>query len=250
MMLELANRKILEDLQLKKQLLLKQGVASTLNSSALPVLGSTTVQQSDGYSMSSLQRAALQTANAQSTGYFISQDSSFGNFILPLKHLEERLQCVSSFDKPKILLEQYMTPAHLGSHMLHTIQAQFGDISGKTVADLGCGCGALAIGAAALEAGLVVGFEIDSDALFIFQGNVEDQCVSNIDAVQCDVVNSMPDRFHKLFDTVIMNPPFGTKHNGGIDMKFLQVALRLSNVVYSLHKTSTRLACSECRSFI
>jgi hypothetical protein len=81
---ELANRKILEDLQLKKQLLLKQGVASTLNSSALPVLGSTTVPQSDGYSMSSLQRAALQTANSQSTGYFISQDSSFGNLILPV----------------------------------------------------------------------------------------------------------------------------------------------------------------------
>lgn len=83
--LELANRKILEELQLKKQLLLKQGVASTLNSSALPVLGSTTVQAPDAnHSMNSLQRAALQTANAQSTGYFISQDSSFGNLILPV----------------------------------------------------------------------------------------------------------------------------------------------------------------------
>lgn len=81
--LELANRKILEELQLKKQLLLKQGVASTLNSSALPVLGSPNVQTADG-SMNSLQRAALQTANTQSTGYFISQDSSFGNLILPV----------------------------------------------------------------------------------------------------------------------------------------------------------------------
>ena len=44
-----------------------------------------------------------------------------------------------------------------------------------------------------------------------------------------------------MFDTVIMNPPFGTKHNVGIDMKFLQVGLDLSqDVVYSLHKTSTR----------
>ncbi|KAJ8984225.1 hypothetical protein NQ317_007457 [Molorchus minor] len=82
---ELANRKILEELQLKKQLLLKQGVASTLSSTALPVLGSTTVAASDGgHSMNSLQRAALQTANTQSTGYFISQDSSFGNLILPV----------------------------------------------------------------------------------------------------------------------------------------------------------------------
>lgn len=44
-----------------------------------------------------------------------------------------------------------------------------------------------------------------------------------------------------MFDTVIMNPPFGTKSNAGIDMKFLKRALKLSNnVVYSLHKTSTR----------
>lgn len=48
-------------------------------------------------------------------------------------------------------------------------------------------------------------------------------------------------RFYKQFDTVLMNPPFGTKHNEGIDMKFLEVALKLSNnAVYSLHKTSTR----------
>nr|CAI5846069.1 unnamed protein product [Callosobruchus analis] len=34
--------------------------------------------------MNPLQRTALQTANAQSTGFFISQDSSFGNLILPV----------------------------------------------------------------------------------------------------------------------------------------------------------------------
>nr|CAH7727969.1 unnamed protein product [Callosobruchus chinensis] len=81
---ELANRKILEELQLKKQLLLKQGVASTLNTSSLPGIGSATVQSADGHSMNPLQRTALQTANAQSTGFFISQDSSFGNLILPV----------------------------------------------------------------------------------------------------------------------------------------------------------------------
>lgn len=38
-----------------------------------------------------------------------------------------------------------------------------------------------------------------------------------------------------------MNPPFGTKNNAGTDMKFLEVAMKLSsNVVYSLHKSSTR----------
>lgn len=38
-----------------------------------------------------------------------------------------------------------------------------------------------------------------------------------------------------------MNPPFGTKHNAGMDMRFLEVATKLaSDTVYSLHKTSTR----------
>ena len=40
---------------------------------------------------------------------------------------------------------------------------------------------------------------------------------------------------------LVKNPPFGTKHNKGLDMKFLQTGLRLaSGSVYSLHKTSTR----------
>lgn len=42
-------------------------------------------------------------------------------------------------------------------------------------------------------------------------------------------------------DTVITNPPFGTKHNAGIDMQFLRVATRLARrAVYSFHKTTTR----------
>ena len=48
-------------------------------------------------------------------------------------------------------------------------------------------------------------------------------------------------RFSKQFDTVIMNPPFGTKRNAGIDMTFLQTAISMAtSAVYSLHKTSTR----------
>jgi len=159
---------------------------------------------------------------------------------LKLKKLEERLQCIEDFENPKVKLEQYVTPSHLGSHMLYTVQSHYGDITGKLVADLGCGCGGLSIGAAVLDASLVVGFEVDSDALEILLKNIEDHEVSNIDAVECDV-RSIPERFYKKFDTVLMNPPFGTKNNGGIDMKFLEQAVNLSScAVYSLHKTSTR----------
>lgn len=63
---------------------------------------------------------------------------------------------------------------------------------------MGCGCGALSIGAAVLDASLVIGFEIDEDALDIFQGNVDDHEVTNIDCVQCDVIKMMPSRWVKL----------------------------------------------------
>lgn len=41
---------------------------------------------------------------------------------LKLKKIEERLQCICDFENPKILLEQYVTPWHLGSQMLYMIQ--------------------------------------------------------------------------------------------------------------------------------
>ncbi|XP_045467579.1 rRNA N6-adenosine-methyltransferase METTL5 [Harmonia axyridis] len=159
---------------------------------------------------------------------------------MKLKQLEYHLSSIEPFKNPKILLEQYVTPAHIAACMLHHIQSENEDITGKMVADLGCGAGCLTIGSALLDAAQVYGFEIDTEALEVFQENVEEFEVPQIETVQCDVRN-IPSRFDKFFDTVIMNPPFGTKHNAGIDMEFLEVGVRLSkNAVYSLHKTSTR----------
>lgn len=45
----------------------------------------------------------------------------------------------------------------------------------------------------------------------------------------------------QTFDTVLMNPPFGTKSQEKADSRFLQEAIKLtSNAIYSMHKTSTR----------
>jgi predicted RNA methylase len=45
----------------------------------------------------------------------------------------------------------------------------------------------------------------------------------------------------KCVDTVICNPPFGTKNNAGMDVQFLRTAVRLARrAVYSFHKTTTR----------
>lgn len=59
-----------------------------------------------------------------------------------------------------------------------------------------------------------VGFDIDADALEIFNSNIEDFELTNINMVLCDVC-SISNSMSETFDTVIMNPPFGTKHNKG-----------------------------------
>ncbi|XP_020317075.1 rRNA N6-adenosine-methyltransferase METTL5 [Oncorhynchus nerka] len=160
---------------------------------------------------------------------------------MKLKELESCLQQVDAFEEPKILLEQYPTSPHIAACMLYTIHNTFDDIEGKLVADLGCGCGVLSIGAAMLDAGLCVGFDIDDDALEIFKRNSEEFELTNVDLIQCDMCSLRSHAYAKKFDTVIMNPPFGTKHNQGMDMQFLRTALTMATTaVYSLHKTSTR----------
>lgn len=56
---------------------------------------------------------------------------------IKLKKLEEYLQGVDGFEKPKIQLEQYVTPSHIASVMLYTIQTKYNDLKDKFVADLG-----------------------------------------------------------------------------------------------------------------
>lgn len=46
-------------------------------------------------------------------------------------------------------------------------------------------------------------------------------------------------------NTILMNPPFGTKNNAGVDVAFLKAGLSLAETnplraIYSMHKTSTR----------
>lgn len=160
---------------------------------------------------------------------------------LKLKKFEQFLQTVDDFDNPKVALEQYVTPSHIASHMLYTIQSNYDDIENKLVLDLGCGAGMLSVGAALLGASYVVGVEIDTDAIEIFRMNLQGFELNNVDCIQWDVLSLEGLEFENKFDTVLMNPPFGTKQNNGIDIKFLRVGLNLAkNSLYSLHKTTTR----------
>ena len=164
---------------------------------------------------------------------------------MKLRELESHLEDVDAFESPKVLLEQYPTRAHIAACVLHTMQSQHGDIEGKMVADLGCGCGVLSVGAVMLGAAAVVGLDVDDDAIETCMENVEAFNIDNFDAVRMDVRelerDSTTTRLEKAFDTVVTNPPFGTKHNKGADLAFVRAGLRLATTaVYSLHKTSTR----------
>jgi len=159
---------------------------------------------------------------------------------MKLKELESHLQGVDEFENPKILLEQYPTRPHIAACMLHTMAATFDDIENAAVADLGCGCGVLGIGCVMLGAGFVTGFDLDLDALDLFAENISGFEIDNVDLINMDVKN-IGAGWEKRFDTVVMNPPFGTKHNKGLDMLFLQTGITMARkAVYSLHKTSTR----------
>ncbi|KOB69332.1 Methyltransferase [Operophtera brumata] len=128
---------------------------------------------------------------------------------MKMKTLQGHLQQLSGFSNPKIELEQYETPPHIAAIALYTIQTQYEDIEGNLILDAGCGPGALSIGAALLGAATVLSVEIDGPALEVFKENIEEIEVMNVDALQ----------FENYFDTVIMNPPFGTKNNAGMDLK-------------------------------
>ncbi|RAL52475.1 unnamed protein product [Cuscuta campestris] len=156
---------------------------------------------------------------------------------MKLKQLEGILGSLEQFSNPKIELEQYPTGPHIASRMLYTAENSFGDVSNKVVADFGCGCGTLGLAAALLEAEHVIGLDIDSESLEIAATNA-DELEVDMQFVQCDIKN-LPWK-GQIVDTVVMNPPFGTRKKGA-DMDFLSVALKVaSQAVYSLHKTTTR----------
>ncbi len=143
------------------------------------------------------------------------------------------LQNVGSHPIPKVALEQYSVPADLAAEILFRACYEFGDIEGKSVIDLGAGTGRLALGASMLGAEYVVGADLDRLALEVGARNCK-RLGLKVDWVLAEI-----ETIHGPGDTVVMNPPFGTK-SPHADIRFLQTALRIGKVIYSIHKTSTR----------
>lgn len=95
------------------------------------------------------------------------------------KIVESILEGLRGFTKPSVVLEQYPTPAHLAADVMHFADEGFDDVQDKVVLDLGCGCGMLSIAAAVKGAEIVIGVDVDQEALQVFEDNrenVQDMC--------------------------------------------------------------------------
>jgi putative methylase len=149
------------------------------------------------------------------------------------RDLAIKLQRVSTHPQPKVALEQYTIPADLAAEILFSACYVYGDIDGKRVIDLGTGTGRLAIGASLLNAEYVVGVDIDPLSLAVAAKT------SKLFGIHVDWVLANAETMRGRVDTVIMNPPFGTRQPHA-DTKFLSFAVGIGDVIYSIHKSSTR----------
>ena len=134
------------------------------------------------------------------------------------------------FDKPKPELEQYSTPPDIALDIIKKVNSA-GNLSG-TVADLGSGTGRLAIAAAILGA-KVTGFEIDEEAITIAKEYSEQK------GLKIKWINQPIEGIEYEFDTVIMNPPFGSQRPGA-DKIFLEKAMEIATHIWTIHLSETR----------
>jgi len=136
---------------------------------------------------------------------------------------------------PKPSLEQYTIPANVAAAILYIAAYTYDDIIGKTVLDLGCGTGRLALGAAFLGAKQVIGVDTDKTAVRVARRNSRKIGLEGkVHWIVADI-----NAIHGKCDTAIQNPPFGVQVRKA-DRKFLKKALEVGRSIYSLHKSSLR----------
>jgi putative methylase len=145
--------------------------------------------------------------------------------------LEALLSHVQQHPTPRSDLEQYTIPVSVAGKMLYVAAYVWGNIDGRSVLDLGCGTGRLALGAAYLNAANVVGVDVDKVAIEVAAENSKTIGLEGkVSWVTADVA-----AICGRFDTVLENPPFGVQKSRA-DRLFLEKALEVGTIVYSLHK--------------
>jgi len=148
------------------------------------------------------------------------------------RQLEIQLGKLKILQSPQLRLEQYPVSAKVAAELLHMAGFEHHDLQGKTI-DLGTGTGRLAIGAATMGSKQVTGVDIDERSITLARENAIAAGV-RVEWVVSDIKEVVG-----AYDTVIMNPPYGTRSSHA-DVQFLERAFELAPVSYSIHKSSTR----------
>jgi putative methylase len=143
--------------------------------------------------------------------------------------LERFLSTVAPQPNPQVHLEQYTVSEQIAANMLYIAAYVNDDVVGKSVLDLGCGTGRLALGASFVGAGDVVGIDIDRSAIQTASANSKKVGLGSVQWVLGDIGAVV-----ECFDTVLQNPPFGVQTREA-DRAFLVKALEVGRSIYSLH---------------
>jgi len=154
--------------------------------------------------------------------------------------LAQQLGVVAGFDDPRAPLEQYRTPPELAAHLIHLADLR-GDIEDRTIVDLGCGTGMLALGAALRGPDRAVGLDLDRAPLQTARENERKVAsTTSVSWIQGDggqtPLATVPDE-----TTVVMNPPFGAQSgNEHADRAFLATTAEIAGVSYSIHNDGSQ----------
>jgi len=151
------------------------------------------------------------------------------------QQLAIQLSKLAVFSSPNVLLEQYPTDSDVAASILWEMHMR-AELEGKCILDLGAGTGILGIGCLLLDADHVTFVETDAKVLQILQQNLD---LHEIEKERYTIVAADVLAYNGHADVVIQNPPFGTRSKHA-DLIFLERALALAPIVYSLHKTSTK----------
>jgi len=145
--------------------------------------------------------------------------------------IERAVSEIEPHPMPKAYLEQYTVSSEVAAEILFMATYVYDDIIDKTIVDLGCGTGRLAMGAALLGARETFGVDVDKVAIKVARKNAETMNVKEkTHWVAADI-----DGIQGNFDTVLQNPPFGVQRRRA-DRKFIKKSLELGRRIYSLHK--------------
>jgi putative methylase len=164
------------------------------------------------------------------------------------------LSKLNDFAKPSIYLEQYPSNSEVASILLWKADLN-GDILDKDIVDLGAGTGILGIGALLLGAKSVTFIDIDPKLKKEIEENLKiltDYWEIDIDGrwnfickdveqlSKKDLPGANTDNLTAASLVAVINPPFGTR-NKHIDKLFLEKALEITDIIYTMHKTSTKV---------